>query len=441
MSVTELILVGVGGIIGAGFFLGSGVPIRTAGPSVLLAFFIGGLITAQVVGAFSSVSLDDPEAGAFKAYADKYLGRYLGYMQGWVYYVASILTISSEAVASAIFVQVWLPSIPLWSLSSGFALLILLINAFGVKNFGRVESWMSVVKIAALVGFIVVAAIMLFGLHPHTMSSRTSPASGLFSGGFFPHGIKGLFQSMLIVIFAYAGIGVFATATIELKNPKKLDVGGITTISVLTGLYVLSILFLLLVLPWNQASTKISPFVEAFHHANLTVLGDILNGVILVASFSVMAGSVFSANQILQSLAKGGEAPKFATKVSKKRETPYGSLAITAVGLAIFIGLSYILPSQVYNFLISASSFFTFFTYFIICMTFLYWRRKRPKQKVSRLAFFQPWSTVITMAAILFLTGYAMTVRDERLGFYACIVVSAILSIGYLFTRKHRQHG
>ncbi|GMA58249.1 hypothetical protein GCM10025858_27520 [Alicyclobacillus sacchari] len=200
MSLFELILVGVGGIIGAGYFLGSGQPIRMAGPAVLLAFAIGGAITAQTIGALNTLAVDHPSPGAFKTYADAYLGKFTGYMQGWTYYITSILTIASEAVASAVFARLWLPSVPVWMLAAAFALIVLAINAFGVQNFGLVESVMSVVKIAALVGFIITIAIVIFAAHPATLG-RTSASSSLT---LFPTGISGLAQSMLIVIFCFA---------------------------------------------------------------------------------------------------------------------------------------------------------------------------------------------------------------------------------------------
>ncbi|WEG14845.1 amino acid permease [Pullulanibacillus sp. KACC 23026] len=436
MSVWELILIGIGGIIGAGYFLGSGSPIRTAGPSVLLAFVIGGLITMQAVGALNSLSFDHPSEGAFKTYADMYLGRFMGYMQGWTFYLMSILTISSEAVASAIFVKVWLPHIPLWIMSSSFAALVILINAFGVKNFSTVESFMSVIKIAALFGFIVVASIAIFGGQSH--EGTTQALDALHNTGFFPHGFSGLAQSMLIVVFAYAGIGVFATAAVHLKHPKYLDIGGLVTVGTLTGLYLLSIAGLLLLLPWNEVNVQTSPFVQALQHVHLNVLADCLNAVILIASFSVMAGSVFSANQILKSLGDNGEAPRFTIKKSPNNPIPYGALITTTIGLAVFISMSYVLPSSIYNLLISSSSFFTFFNYFIILLTFLAWRRQYKDKTISLLAFGQPLSTWLTMGIILFLTVFALFQKEQRLGFYACLVMGGLIIIGYFFSPKRK---
>ncbi len=437
MSFRELVLIGIGGIVGAGYFLGAGSPIRTAGPSVLIAFLVGGFITAQTAGALITLSLDHAEEGSFQAYSARYLGTLMGYLQGWFYYLGSLLTISSEAVASAIFVRVWLPHLPLAVMSYTFAGIVILINVFGVKNFGIVESWMSVVKIAALVGFIVVAALLAFGWHAGPGHASTSTSA--LHTGFFATGVHGVLQSMLIVIFTFGGIGVFGTAAVRIKNPKRLDAGGMTTISLLTLLYLLSIGGLLLVMPWQTVSTKVSPFVQALQYSGLHVFADILNGVILVAAFSVMAGSVFSANQILVNLGRTGDAPRFVGHLSPQRQTAYGAMLFTALGVGIFIGMSYVLPSEVYQFLISASSFFTFFNWFIILATMLAWRRKTGKRRFSRLSFGHPVSTYVTMALIAFLAIYALTDYSQRMGFYACLAMAFLVVLGYVFgTRRHR---
>lgn len=438
MPMRELILVGLGGIIGAGFFLGSGLPIHTAGPSVLIAFVIGALITAQVVGALTSVAGGHPVKGSFQVYANMYMGHYAGFLQGWIYYLSSVLTIASESVAMAIFASLWVPGIPTWLMASVFSLIVLVINAFGIRNFSRFESWMSVVKLAALVGFIVVGILMVLGLFTHT----GAPAAGLHPAratgtGWFPHGMSGLAQSMLVVIFAYSGIGVFGTAMAELRNPRKIDLGATITMTSLTVLYLASIALVLLLIPWQSVSTKTSPFVMALRSAGIPVFGDVLNGAILIASFSVMAGSVFSANQILSSLGRASEAPGWTTK-NFKNGTEIGALCTTTVAVGITIVLAFLLPANVYNVLISASGFFTFLNWIIILITFFQWRRKHRTESVSKLAFGQPFSTGLTLLCILVLAGYALLQHDQRIGFYAAIAMMALVSLGFLVMRLRR---
>lgn len=443
LGVGGLVLIGMGGIIGAGFFLGAGLPIRTAGPAVLLAYLIGAVVMAQVTGALASLAVNDVEQGTFVTYAKKYVGRFAGFLEGWAYYVASIMTIASESVAMAIFSHMWVTEFPMWLLSAVYAAIVIGINAWGVRNFGRVESVMSVMKLAALIGFIVCIAYLLFSHHqPVTVSgARDMPHAGqLFSRGFFANGSSGLFQSMLIVIFAYAGIGVFASATTEMRRPSDISKAAWITVIGLSALYILSIGLLLFEIPWQHISTTKSPFVSALQQTGVPLLGGAFNLIILIASFSVMAGAVFSANQILQSLGRGGQGPKFVLWTTK-RGMPYGALGITTLCVGVTILISFLLPANVYNFLISASSFLTFLNWFLILWAFLGWRRQSQSgtRRISSLSFGQPVATILTMMFIVFLTVYALMQPDQRLGFYAFCGIALLLSMCYVLVPRLRR--
>lgn len=444
LGVPELVLVGVGGIIGAGFFLGSGLPIRTAGPAVLLAYLLGGLVTAQVIGALATLAVHDPEPGSFMAYARSYIGNYAGFLNGWGYYVASILTIASEAVAMSIFTKLWLPHIPSWCMASAYVLIILAINAFGVKNFGRVESLMSVVKIAALTGFVVFTGFLLATGSLWHIPHVSVAGWGFSSAGassFFPNGASGLFKSMLIVIFAYGGIGVFATAAPQMRHPKEIDRAAWMTVGILVFLYLASIGLLLLVVPWQRVDTAHSPFVLALAVLGAPIFAQIFNAIILVAAFSVMAGAVFAANQILQGLGEARSAPPFVTRPNR-RGVQGAALAVTAASLGAALLVSFLLPGSVYNFLISATSYLTFLNWFLILWSFLSWRRRTTdsRARVSTLAFGQPWSGLVTMVLILAMAGYALLEPDQRLGFFAFVALSLLISGAYfLLARKDRR--
>lgn len=434
----ELAFIGIGGIIGAGYFLGVGLPIRTAGPAVLLSFVLGAFIVAQVVGSLASMAVNEPVEGSFKVYADEYMGSFAGYIQGWVYYVSSVLTISSEAVASAIFTKLWLPHIPLWAMSGTYAFFVLLVNAFGIKNFGRVESAMSAVKISALIGFIIFAVFVLFagGFNAVKVHSQPWGINQLVHQPFFPHGFSGFLQSMLIVIFAYAGIGVFGTAAGQAKNGKMIDRAAVWTVGSLLILYLASVFLVLALEPWFTLNTSTSPFVVVLERSGIPVLATVFNGVILIASFSVMAGSVFSANEILRSLSADREAPQVANR-ENARGTSTGALWITAGATALALVVSNILPSNVYNFLISASSFFTFLNWFLILWTFLRWRKVQLDSPfMSVLSFGKPFTTYVTMLLIVVLAGYALIQHDQRIGFYGFLTVMVILGLFYVLFRK-----
>ncbi|MDP9727172.1 amino acid permease [Alicyclobacillus tolerans] len=438
-GVPMLTLIGIGGIIGAGFFLGCGVPIRLAGPSVLIAFLIGGILTAQVTGALTSIAVKEPEEGSFKVYADRYLGSYAGYLQGWIYYLTSVLTIASEAVAMAVFTHIWLPHIAEWLTASIYSIIILIINAFGVRNFDRVESFMSVVKIAALVGFILFAVLLISGL----LTGMPHPAAFLSSSEtFFTHGFTGLMQSMLIVVFAYAGIGVFATAAVKTPRGRDVELSAILTILILTVLYIVAVGFVIWFEPTQSVNTSISPFVLTLQRHGTIWLADIFNAAILIASFSVMAGAVFSSMQILYSLGETNEAPRFV-KIQNQRGVQYGALLATAIGIALSLILAYALPSNVYQFLISASSFMTFFYWFVMLLTFISWRSRLRSAsqsfQVSKLAFGAPVSSYVCLALIVALTIYALFQPSQRIAFYAFAAIYLLLTIAYWFVRKKIQ--
>jgi L-asparagine transporter-like permease len=444
LSVRSLVLIGIGGIIGAGFFLGCGLPIKSAGPGVLLAFLLGGVITAQVTGALTSIAVSHPVAGAYQVFPQMYVGRFAGYMQGWTYYLTSILTISSEAVAMAVFIKLWTPHTPTILLAGLFAAVIIIINAFGVKSFERVESIMSVLKIGALVGFIVYAVILIVAYLSHGTLSTGSWGSVMRHPAAYhswlPNGWSGLGQSMLVVIFAYAGIGVFASAASDIKDRKGIDRAAVWTVILLTVMYILSIALVLWFVSWQKVSTSQSPFVYALIASGAGQFGTILNGVILVAAFSVMSGALFSANQILISLGDQGEAP---SKVSHETRhgTPVVALIVSAVGIAAALTIAVVLPANVYSFLVSASSYFTFFNWFMLLWAFLNWRRKTTEDEkfTSRLTFGQPVSTVITMVLLVGLGGYALLQHDQRMGFYAALSIVLVLAIVYFIGMRHRH--
>ncbi|MCL6626047.1 MAG: amino acid permease [Alicyclobacillus shizuokensis] len=440
VSEGSLVFIGVGGIIGAGFFLGCGLPIQTAGPSVLLAFVIAALVTGQVIGALTSIASNHPVRGSFQAYPAMYLGKFVGFLQGWTYYLTSILTISSEAVAMGVFVKEWLPRFPVGLMASVFAAIIVVINAVGVQNFTRVESIMSAVKIAALAGFIVYAAvIVLTKWLGSSVGSLLAPA-GSYAGGFWPTGFAGMMKSMLVVIFTFAGIGVFATGMGEIRDPKQIDNAGMWTVGLLAVLYIASIMLLLFFIPWNQVTTSSSPFVDALRRSGIPALAQVFNAAILVAAFSVMAGSLYSANEILCSLGEEGDAPRFVTRRSE-RGTPYLALVVSAACIGLSLALSLLLPTNLYNFLISASSFLTLLNWFVILCTFLVWRHKSGDRKAftSKLAFGQPVSTVITMLLLVVLAGYALLQRDQRIAFYVFVVLCTAIASSYLFVRRRAR--
>ncbi|KUO95890.1 hypothetical protein ATW55_09170 [Ferroacidibacillus organovorans] len=432
VSVTGLVLIGIGGIVGAGYFLGVGMAVSEAGPSILLGFVLGALLMSQVVGAITSLSVNHPVEGSFRTYAEEMLGPFIGYMQGWLYWLSSVLTIGSEAIAMAVFARMWFPAMPIWSLSLLFILLVLLLNAFGVNVFAKLESALAGVKLVALIAFIAIATFLL--LQPHTLHQAWIH---LLSRGWFPHGVLGMFQSMLIVIFAYAGIGVVATAITQLRHAEDAGRASGLIVFGLAALYILSLLALLLMLPWWQISTQTGPFTLALRFHHLFGVANLMNGVVLIAAFTVMGGTLFSAVLILSSMAKAMQAPHFL----KKRPERFGglpALMVSVAGVVLSILISFKLPASIYNDLISASSFFTFFNWVIILFSWMRYKRMHRDDVHDQSAFLRfggvtLWATIVVIIA---LAGFALTNVDQRMGAMAAAMLFALVAVFYPLVRK-----
>jgi L-asparagine transporter-like permease len=362
------------------------------------------------------------------------LGPFIGFYVGWTFWLAAVLSIGFETIAMAIFSKLWFPNFPVWLLTIVYSAIVIALNAFGLKNFGKIQTLMSFIKVSALVIFIIIGIAAILGVFTsnHPIGMKTL----LGHGGLFPKGFRGLLQSMLIVIFAYAGIGVVAMASSEARNPRQdIPKAMHRLLLVLVLLYVGSILTVVCLTPWNEISTEQSPFISAIESINIPYAASIMNAVILVSSFSVMIGTYFAAIMMLVSLGVAHQAPAFVRKPSKNG-VYYGSLFLTAMGLVVIIIASYILPSKIYDYLISASAYFSFFSLAIILVCFLKWRKTVANKDIykSPLTFGAPWTTVITLVIILFLFIFSLSVAEQRMGFYFSLGISGILFIVYLFT-------
>lgn len=418
--------IGIGGVIGAGFFLGSSLAVNQAGPSIIIAFFLGGLIMSQVLGAMTSISLNRPVRGSFRVYTEEFLGRYVGYLLGLTVYVSGVLTLSSEALAAGIFLKYWFPHINIAIFALSVLIIVIIINALGTKGFGYAETGMAVIKIAILIIFIILGGIFLIS-NGITISQR--PFSSIKA--FFPNGISGFLQSMLIVIFTYAGISAIAMATNEVKKPRK-EIPRATllmTFGVVT-LYTLSMAVVVSMVPWNTINTSVSPFIQAFNKMGITLASTVMNIIILIAAISVMLATYFSCTQILVSLSEAKEMP---TVLNKYTNTGFfrNAWLTTAGSSLLVVGISFVLGSKVFNYLVSASSYFSFLNWSVNLLTYLAWLKRRNANEISSPLIFGRTGAYVTLIAIILLVIISLRVADFRIGFYVAVAAMATISISY----------
>lgn len=436
LSLLALTGLGIGGIIGAGFFLGSGIVIREAGPAVVLTYLLGGIVLAQVMGAITSLAINVRVETSYQEYIERYLGRYLGFFLGWAVFISGVLAIGSEAVAMAVYSRTWVSVVPLGVFAVGYVLLVVFLNSLGLAKFGRIETIMSLVKSGVLAGFVIVALLLLARLLPAAHPPGITTLSR--HGGLAPHGIGAAFHSMLIVVFSYAGVTTLAMASARAQHPVH-DVPRaaiFTTVGVVL-LYVLAILGLIIIVPWTFLGPHQSPFVTALDHYGLRLPADVFNGVILVASFSVMAGTFYATEWMLITLSLRRGAPPLFQHQGTGR--PWPALTATSAAILITLILAFVLPSTVYTDLTAASSYFSFVNWLLILLAFAVWHRRhrKPEHPVSALAFAPPYGAWVMAAAIVALGIYSVTVQSFQLGFVVFAGVSLIVSAMWLlFLRK-----
>lgn len=431
-KLSHLIGIGIGGIIGAGYFLGCGLGVHEAGPSIVLAFLLGGIIMMQVLGAMTSINVNRLAHGSFRVYTEQFLGSYSGFLLGWVVFINGIFSMSSEALAMAVFIKYWFSSIPLPLAAVAFTLLVILINAFNLRNLGRMEAIMAALKILILVIFIVIGGYALLG-----KTSLTNFTMQLNIKSIFPNGLAGFIQAMLIVIFSYSGISAVVMASTEVENPRISIHKATIYISIgVTVLYFLSMLVLVSILSWTKISTDQSPFVQAFQALGFSWASTAVNIVILIAAFSVMVATYYSCIQMVTSLSESNKAPNLFVKANNKGLYRNSWLLVGILSL-LLVSASFFVSQKLFNYLISACSYFTFLNWILNLVTYLFWMKKRHEdEKYNSPLIFGRLGAYVTLIVILFMLVVSLGVKDFRTGFYAAAIITMLISVIYIFIKR-----
>lgn len=429
--------IGIGGIIGAGYFLGSGIVIRQAGPAILITFLFGGLILAQVMGALATMATNEPKS-SYRAYIQTYLGTFPSYMLGWVVFLSGVLGLGSEAVAMATYARLWLAHVPLVALAVAFSILALGLNALGTRRVGQTEAVMSFLKVTLLLAFIVVGVAAVSGALAHRGPSLgMSLVTG--HGGFMPHGLGPVLGASLIVVFSYSGVTAVAMASGRARHPTRdVPESATATVAGVVFLYLAAMAVLLLLVPWEATSTKVSPFTQALRLLPIPVATPLFNALILVSSFSVMAGGFYATAWMLQSLAQAGEAPGLFRSKTPGHLGP-GTVAASGIAVLASLTAAYILPKSAYTDLTAAGSYFSLLNWLLILGSFLRWLSKNRKRALP-LAFGSPIGTWLTVAAIVALGIQSARTRTFQPGLWTFLVVLALVAGAYLVTGRSKGH-
>lgn len=423
LSWWQLSFIGVGCIIGTGYFLGSAIPIQRAGSSVLIAYLVAGIGTWMVFQALAKLTAHHPEKGSFRTYAKQAYGPWAGFSNGWVYWSAEMLIMGSQLTALALFAQFWFPRIPLWIFTAGFAGLGLLIILLGVQRVEQMENVFGVMKAAAIVMFIVIGCAAMFGWLGEGASGRElhSPLKEVL-----PHDGKGLWLALLFAFYGFGGIEVMGLMAKELKDPKDAPKSGNIMLLILTILYILSFYLVLKLVPAGRIDPNESPFLTALKQYDLPWVPHVFNSILIIAGFSTMVASLYAVTTMLVALAEEGDAPKIFAKKGKLN-VPLPAFGLTTLVVAISIVVAMLLPDKLFEYVTTAAGLMLLYTWIFILASF---------HKLLSKTGWDLTQSIIALVLILFAISGTMIDAVSRVGFFVSLAFILLIALAAIIKEK-----
>ncbi|WP_226067174.1 proline-specific permease ProY [Dickeya zeae] len=438
LSTRHIRFIALGSAIGTGLFYGSASAIQMAGPSVLLAYLIGGVFAYIIMRALGEMSVNNPQASSFSRYARDYLGPLAGYITGWTYCFEMLIVAIADVTAFGIYMGVWFPEVPHWIWVLSVVLIIGAINLMNVKVFGELEFWFSFFKVATIVVMIVAGVgIIVWGIGN---GGEPTGIHNLWSnGGFFSNGVMGMILSLQMVMFAYGGVEIIGITAGEAKEPHKSIPRAINSVPWRILVFYVGTLFVIMsIYPWNQVGTNGSPFVLTFQHMGITAAAGILNFVVITASLSAINSDVFGVGRMLHGMAEQGHAPQVFARLSR-RGTPWVTVVVMVLALLVAVYLNYIMPEKVFLVIASLATFATVWVWIMILCSQIAFRRKLSREQVNALAFPLPGGAATAAVGVVFLVfiiGLIGYFPDTRIALYAGMVWILLLLASYALRRR-----
>ena len=406
LSARQLSMIAIGGAIGTGLFLGSSFAIGFAGPSVLLSYLIGAIITLLLMGCMAEMTVAHPTSGSFGAWAEHYLSPLCGYLVRYAYWAGVVFALGTEVTAVAVYMRFWFPSVSGLVWIVGFSLLLVLVNAFRVGLFGAVEYSFSALKVTAIVAFILLGSWLVFSAPQTPLPNGHAPigfANYTAFGGFFPKGISGMWIAVLVSLFSYFSIEMIAVAAGEAKDPARAITHAFrATMLRLALFYLLTLALVLAIVPWNIMAngTTQSPFVTVMLRTHIAGAAGVVNFVILIAALSAMNSQLYIATRMLFSLARAGSAPRRLGHLSRNG-VPVAALLVSTTGIAVAAILNAVYHDRSFLVMFAISMFGPLFTWLMIFITHLSFRRHNQQKDLPFRMWGFPWTSILGATMML----------------------------------------
>ncbi|MEC1627096.1 amino acid permease [Bacillus mojavensis] len=433
-------LIAIGGAIGTGLFLGSGKSIHFAGPSILFAYMITGIICFLIMRSLGELLLSNLNYHSFVDFVQDYLGDMAAFITGWTYWFCWISIAMADLTAVGLYTQYWLPGVPQWVPGLIALIILLIMNLATVKLFGELEFWFALIKVIAILALIVIGLVMIF--KGFSTISGVSSFTNLWShGGMFPNGMHGFILSFQMVVFAFVGIELVGLTAGETENPEKVIPKAINNIPVRVLLfYIGALLVIMSIYPWDVINPSESPFVQVFVAVGIVGAASIINFVVLTSAASACNSAVFSTSRMVYSLAKDKNAPESMAKLTP-RKVPRNALFFSAIVILIGVTLNYIMPEGVFTLITSISTVCFIYIWGITVICHMKYRKTRPelaKANKFKLPLY-PFTNYLILAFLAFVLVVLALAQDTRVSLFVTPVWFILLIVIYKVRKLKQQ--
>lgn len=438
LSARQLQLMALGSTIGVGLFLGSATAIEQAGPSILVAYAVAGLVTFIVLRALGEIATHHPVSGSFAVYATSYAHPMIGFLVGWGYWAYWTIIAVAEVTAVGIYMQFWFPGSPQWQWALAAILAMGGFNLLAARVFGELEFWFALIKIVTILALIGLGTVVIVWGFPGEWKPF-GLGNLVDHGGFFPNGLMGCVLAMQMVLYAYVGAEMIGLTAGEAENPERTLPRAINSFVWRIALFYVGAIFVILaIFPWNRIAATGSPFVEVFQRLGLAGAAGVVNFVVVTAALSSCNGGVYASGRMLFSLASDRHAPRPLGQVSPQG-VPRTAILFTVLVGSLGVAINYWAPQRAFEYLTAAVTFIGILIWLTILYTHARFRRSLGPDGVARLGFRMalfPWSSVVAAAFLLAVVAVLLVGEETRLSSLLGLALLAAIAPCYALARR-----
>lgn len=431
-------MIAIGGAIGTGLFYGAAKSIQLTGPSILLSYFLGGVMMYVIMRALGEMTVHAPNSGAFSHYAYQYVGRYLGFLSGWFAWFEYTIVCMLEVTVVATFLDYWMPGVPHWLTIAVILSMFFFINMLQVRLFGEFEFWFAGIKVTTIVIMIAFSAYLVF-FHADTHTQAMNNIADTFSNNLFANGMSGFFYSMVLVVFSFGGVQFLGIAAADAENPDttipKAVNGVILRILIF---YMGTMLAILCIYPWQKLQTDVSPFVDVFDKVGFHFTAQIMSVVVITAALSAFNSCLYAAARMLSNLARHQSAPAYLARTDK-HNVPKNAVITTSFVIAFTVLLNYFMPEKALTYLIAITTTSIIITWTTILITHASFRRAVSGDKIKYQLPFYPYTNFMAFGMLASVVVIMLFMQDMKMAVYLMPVWIGIVTLLYFTTNKTRS--